>query len=447
MPELGRAGLAGVGMITCVNPQIDDYDETISILANASLACKIKEIAEVGRSMNAFAIGTALASTATATTTTATTTTAHHLPHRQTRTSVITIAAAGKRKREQKASDASSDRSSDGSKVIPLHAATSTVIPPPVELPTQSNNNDEPESKRLRVELDRLQEENIQLRTNQMLRETELREEISKEMAKRSHKLLIQIQDLREQLEEKDRWEQNVVTKSCKKVKRKHLEQMTDQSILQNRETEEEFEQMKSNYESEITQLKAEKKSLQQEVDEWKSRAEVSMRSLEILQNAVARDLSPTSLKSVAGNCDVSSAAYQRNQDSKRAKPRALSPGPMPTTKRSPLSTLKRDATINSSPALNNANNNGDVIKRSNSPGLSNKNISIFIDNENPVKNNRNANANKDENESSSFRQKMLTSEGVSSSSQRTLSQESTSSGTGAGEAIFHRLRSHFLKA
>jgi hypothetical protein len=32
MPQLCRAGLAGVAMIACVNPQIDDYDETLSIL-------------------------------------------------------------------------------------------------------------------------------------------------------------------------------------------------------------------------------------------------------------------------------------------------------------------------------------------------------------------------------------------------------------------------------
>ena len=32
MPVLSRVGLAGVAMITCVNPQPSDYDETISIL-------------------------------------------------------------------------------------------------------------------------------------------------------------------------------------------------------------------------------------------------------------------------------------------------------------------------------------------------------------------------------------------------------------------------------
>lgn len=32
MPQLCRAGLTGVAMIACVNPQVDDYDETLSIL-------------------------------------------------------------------------------------------------------------------------------------------------------------------------------------------------------------------------------------------------------------------------------------------------------------------------------------------------------------------------------------------------------------------------------
>ena len=47
MPDIAKAGLNGVAMITCINPQVEDYDETISILSNASLAFKIKEIVEV----------------------------------------------------------------------------------------------------------------------------------------------------------------------------------------------------------------------------------------------------------------------------------------------------------------------------------------------------------------------------------------------------------------
>ena len=32
VPLLTRVGLSGVAMIACVNPQIDDYDETLTIL-------------------------------------------------------------------------------------------------------------------------------------------------------------------------------------------------------------------------------------------------------------------------------------------------------------------------------------------------------------------------------------------------------------------------------
>ncbi|KAJ1431853.1 kinesin motor domain-containing protein, partial [Ochromonadaceae sp. CCMP2298] len=49
MPILNRAGMSGTAMIACVNPQSDDYDETLTILSNANIASKIKEIADVGR--------------------------------------------------------------------------------------------------------------------------------------------------------------------------------------------------------------------------------------------------------------------------------------------------------------------------------------------------------------------------------------------------------------
>ncbi len=32
MPQLCRAGVSSVAMIACVNPQADDYDETLSVL-------------------------------------------------------------------------------------------------------------------------------------------------------------------------------------------------------------------------------------------------------------------------------------------------------------------------------------------------------------------------------------------------------------------------------
>jgi hypothetical protein len=37
MPILCRAGMLGVGMVACVNPQVDDYDETLSIMSKCIL--------------------------------------------------------------------------------------------------------------------------------------------------------------------------------------------------------------------------------------------------------------------------------------------------------------------------------------------------------------------------------------------------------------------------
>ena len=44
MPQLCRAGLAGVAMIACVNPQGDDYDETLSILGEFNFRFNITHI-------------------------------------------------------------------------------------------------------------------------------------------------------------------------------------------------------------------------------------------------------------------------------------------------------------------------------------------------------------------------------------------------------------------
>jgi hypothetical protein len=41
MPILNRAGMAGTAMIACVNPQVDDYDETISILSEYLPLCTV----------------------------------------------------------------------------------------------------------------------------------------------------------------------------------------------------------------------------------------------------------------------------------------------------------------------------------------------------------------------------------------------------------------------
>jgi hypothetical protein len=49
MPVLMRTGTSGTSMITCINPKAEDYDETLSILANSSMAHEIREIPKIGR--------------------------------------------------------------------------------------------------------------------------------------------------------------------------------------------------------------------------------------------------------------------------------------------------------------------------------------------------------------------------------------------------------------
>jgi hypothetical protein len=44
MPILNRAGMAGTAMIACVNPQVDDYDETISILGTYHSAVEARSM-------------------------------------------------------------------------------------------------------------------------------------------------------------------------------------------------------------------------------------------------------------------------------------------------------------------------------------------------------------------------------------------------------------------
>lgn len=284
MPELGRAGLAGVAMITCVNPQFDDYDETISILGNASLACKIKEIVEVGRPTPAI------------------------VPNHRSSSIATTAIPLNKRKRGKNSSD------------------TIEVEPISNEHDNEEIEVDNNEVKRLRVEVAQLKAENQQLLLEQMTRETELREEISQEMAKRSARLLEQIQSLQEQLNKTESNEMvSYITKSCKKAKRKHVEKFHEDNIRDLQDAEEEFERIKTKFEEEISILNDEKYKLEEQVNEWKSRAEIAMQELEKLQVIVARDLSPSKsqqlenplakIRAMNTTCEIPTSITTSDQD------------------------------------------------------------------------------------------------------------------------------------
>lgn len=270
MPLLSRAGLAGTGMVVCVNPQVDDYDETISILSNAALACNIKEIANLGR------IGTV---------------TAH--PQRASAGAVLD------KKEDIKAIN--KKRSADGNLVkMPVRDSMVCVAKGNANIKRTTSNlrvsapcNDETidgdskidvsdvqaELKSLKIELASLRDQNQQLLTQSIARETEIRMEVSEEMAERSSYLLEQIQDLQEQLYSRQTKIDNV-TRSCKKIKKRQVEIAAEDSSRDLKEAEEELERVKSAYEFDIAKLKEDKFRLEKEVAEWKAKADGATKAL-----------------------------------------------------------------------------------------------------------------------------------------------------------------------
>ena len=346
MPELGRAGLSGVAMITCVNPQVDDYDETISVLSNASIACKITEIVEVGRPVTAPVLAN----------------------HRQSvLTSIITNTTSTdikqqqqvlKRKRENQTSNSreSTMTTSSNNQTGPIRSITATtqsISKTSISSTTVitgnpiHNINDEPEVKRLRTEINHLQEENQLLKSNQFQREFEIREEICDTMATRSNRLLEQIQDLQNQLRENDvESKSNIILKSSKKAKRKHYEDLADETMITLNDQQEEYELIKTKYEKEISDLKDDKISLILELQEWKNRSEITMKSLETLQQVVTNDLSPntkhnliqSTKNSIENDTIFMKRMQQRDNISKPSTTTAATTSP----KRSPLNNITK---------------------------------------------------------------------------------------------------------
>lgn len=157
----------------------------------------------------------------------------------------------------------------------------------------EAETEDGSERKRLRVEVNRLRAENAALTAAQLVREAEIREEVSEEVRACSADLLGQLEALQTELEEKDALLcRNDVTKSCKKVRKRQLEQANEDTARSLEESEEELERVRATFDAEISQLKNENSKLMQSVAEWRSKAEGATRALEALQ-ATAIALNP----------------------------------------------------------------------------------------------------------------------------------------------------------
>lgn len=165
------------------------------------------------------------------------------------------------------------------------------------ELDVDDVDDDELESascvKRMRVEICRLIEDNHNLLSDQYTRESEIRNEVSLEMATRSAQLLDQLQDLQSQLDGKQ-YEVIDIRRSCKKVRRKQLDEANDNIAQDLQEAEEELERVKVAYEVEINELKEDKRLLEEELALFKEKYN-ELHSVEICETAATIHSLPSS--------------------------------------------------------------------------------------------------------------------------------------------------------
>lgn len=301
MPILNRAGMAGVAMVACVNPQGDDYDETLSILGNASLASKITEIADVGRTLaqQKAEDGGAhqnkrrrVESTASVVSVTTTSTSASQNSgrHNYLAPTAASHAAAndkpvGRALSRHNSTKNTATTTNGNNSVNNAAVASTATVAGNAAGPRNANRGSskeihnstvtaqdmveaaliESERKKLRQELDQLRGQNADLLNQQVQRETEIRIEVSEEMAQRSSHLLDQIQDLQCQLAQHALPAQTHldVTKSVKKQRKRQIAEIAKEDAENDlKEAEEEMARLKTRHESEIAHLRVENMKL-----------------------------------------------------------------------------------------------------------------------------------------------------------------------------------------
>lgn len=306
MPILSRAGLSGVAMVACVNPQPDDYDETLSILSNASIASKIREFADVGRvasdnvphAIPVVAPPAPPAPTPTPVVVPAPVSKGIRLEdlkdYKDKQAAVAAAAAAAlanSKKRKHSESSTSNLKRTTSKRGIQPNIKTMTIsLPDDIESGRSSEltegteyleeEEDGQQFKKMKSEIQSLKEMNEQLIQQSIYRESEIRKEVSEEMMMRSNHLLNTIQDLRNQLDSKNDFNQesisvNTITKSCKKIQ-KNQRLLAEKEIINDlKEAEEELDRMKNEFEIEKEELLQKNEELQNELVFYKQFYEV----------------------------------------------------------------------------------------------------------------------------------------------------------------------------
>ena len=318
MPILCRSGLSGVGLIACINPQVDDYDETISILGNASLASKIKEISDIGRTMGpaaevapavdpkkrklepplakppkktkAVTISSSVVESAAVSTLPAPVALPRLVPVSTTNTSTNpvgnnnepdTTAAVEEVPDEIPPANLKSAVKSSAKSAV-KSVAKAPVISAPVipTVPLVEYEELEKETTHLRADVRRLTEENTTLRMMQIHREHEIRVEVSEEMALRTSQLLMQLESLQKQLNANQQSLATDITKSVRKAQKRQREVAKEDETYALQEAESEIRRLKEAHEQEVSQLLVQKAALEKELKDWRTRAETAANAL-----------------------------------------------------------------------------------------------------------------------------------------------------------------------
>lgn len=168
------------------------------------------------------------------------------------------------------------------------------------------------ECKRLRQEIQALKELNAQLSFDQYMRETEIRAEVSEEMAMRSGHLLEQIQSLQSQLNNQTSMSvaMSSVTASVKKQRKHQLRSIAEENATKDlQEVEDELERTKSTHEQELALLKAQNDQLLKAV-----------KSMEAKEGAAAPVVVTESSSQATNQLDNNSAMLIQSIDSSSAQ-------------------------------------------------------------------------------------------------------------------------------
>lgn len=322
MPTLYRVGTSGASMIACVNPQSADYDESISVLGNASLACEInvKETLPVEKVARPALRKTASRSSVTAPST-----------HRSSVSSTNSgsVASSTVSSSSSAAPTSSSTATVQKEKDSRKRKATTTVTEgsESTTKATKSSKATKSHSDEIEVlqkEITSLKAQNKELIDAQMGREQEIREEVCGEMAKYSQNLLDQIQELQDEI-----YELKTVNvdpkKSVKKAKREQRTLEHEESIRNLADSEEEMERQKKYYDAEIKELKQQIRAANIEIAEWKMQATANSANSENENSAQKKLLKRKPLGTISPNVSPTQEASDLCMKAKKDK-RSTSP-------------------------------------------------------------------------------------------------------------------------